>query len=94
MAAIQAAKANNLQRSINITLGSAIATIGLTVPAVLIISMVTDSKLILGLEPAESFLLVLTFLVSIVNFSSGKSNMFQGLVHLVLFMVYLVLVFD
>jgi len=94
MAAVHAAKANNLQRSINISLGSAIATIGLTIPAVLIIGALTGNTIILGLEPAETFLLVLTFLVSIVNFSSGKSNMLQGLVHLALFMVYLVLVFD
>jgi Ca2+:H+ antiporter len=94
MAAIQAAKTNNLQRSVNITLGSAIATIGLTVPAVLLISRLTGNQIILGLESAESFLLVLTFLISIVNFSSGRSNMLQGLVHLILFMVYLILVFD
>lgn len=94
MAAIQAAKANNLQRSINICLGSALATIGLTIPAVLIIGLVTGNKIILGLEPAESFLLVLTFVVSIVNFSSGKSNFISGLVHLCLFAVYIILVFD
>jgi Ca2+:H+ antiporter len=94
MAAIQAARSNNIQRSLNLTLGSAIATIGLTIPAVLIIGMVTGNKIILGLDPTDSFLLVLTFLVSIVNFSSGKSNKIQGLVHLALFMLYLVLVFD
>ena len=94
MAAIQAAKANNLQRSINICLGSALATIGLTIPAVLIIGLVTGNKIILGLEPAETFLLVLTFGVSIVNFSSAKSNFISGMVHLSLFAVYLILVFD
>lgn len=94
MAAIQAAKSNNIQRSINLTFGSAIATIGLTIPAVLIIGLVTGNKIILGLNPTDTFLLILTFLVSIINFSSGKSNRIQGLVHLALFMLYLLLIFD
>ena len=94
MAAVRAALANQLQRSINICLGSGLATIGLTVPAVLVIGMVTGQKIVLGLDNADSALLILTFAVSLVNFSSARSNYFQGLVHLVLFLAYIILIFD
>lgn len=94
IAALKAAVHDKLQRSINIGLGSAVATIGLTVPAVLIIGLVTDNKIIIGLNPVNSVLLVLTLLVSIVNFSSGRSNIIHGLIHLILFLSYIVLIFD
>lgn len=94
MAAIKAARANNLQRSINICLGSALATIGMTIPAVLLIGVLTSKTIVLGLNNVDALLLVLTLLVSIVNFSSGKSNLFQGVTHLTLFFCYIILIFD
>lgn len=94
IAALSAAIRDKLQRSINIGLGSALATIGLTVPAVLIIGLVTNKEVIIGLNPVNSVLLVLTLLVSIVNFSSGRSNIIHGLIHLILFLAYIVLIFD
>jgi Ca2+:H+ antiporter len=94
MAAVQAARRDKLQRSINICLGSGLATIGLTVPAVLIVGMVTGKAVVLGLKPVDSLLLVTTLAVSLVNFSSRRSNYIQGLVHLVLFAAYVVLIFD
>jgi Ca2+:H+ antiporter len=94
LSAVIAAKDNRLQRSINICLGSALATIGLTLPAVLIIGMVTGREVILGLGNPESVVLLLTLLVSSLNFSSGRSNWVQGVVHLVLFATYVVLIFD
>ena len=94
VAAIQSALTNRLQRSMNIALGSALATIGLTIPAVLVISLVTGKSLELGLEEPEIYLLMFTLLVSIVNFSSERTNVLQGFVHLVLFMTYIVLIFD
>lgn len=94
IAALSAALHDKLQRSINIGLGSALATIGLTVPAVLIIGLVTNKEVIIGLSPVNSILLVLTLLVSIVNFSSGRSNIIHGLIHLILFLAYIVLIFD
>ncbi|WP_281648403.1 hypothetical protein [Parendozoicomonas sp. Alg238-R29] len=94
MAAIRAAQANNLQRSINICLGSALATIGMTVPAVLAIGLMTGETIILGLNNVDSLLLLLTLFISLVNFSSAKSNIIQGLVHLTLFFCYIVLIFD
>ena len=91
--AFQAAMANRLQRAVNICLGSSLSTISLTVPAVLLIGMVTDQKVTLGLNSADTVLLVLTLVVSMLTFGSARTNMLQGAVHLVLFLVYLVLVF-
>ena len=94
LAAIQAALANKLQRTMNIAFGSALATIGLTIPAVLGIGFVTGKRVELGLESAEALLLLITLLVSVVNFSSEHTNRLQGFVHLILFLTYIVLVFD
>ena len=94
MSAIRAALANRLQRSVNIFLGSVAATIALTVPAVLVISVATGKQVTLGLPPVDSLLLLLTLAVSVVTFSSGRTNVLQGAVHLVLFFAYLVLIFD
>jgi Ca2+:H+ antiporter len=94
MAAVRAALDNQLQRSVNICLGSSLSTIGLTIPAVLLIGMATGKSVVLGLEAPEMVLLLLTLGVSVVNFSSGRSNVIQGVVHLILFATYLVLIFD
>jgi Ca2+:H+ antiporter len=94
LSALHAALANRLQRSVNICLGSALATIGLTVPAVLAIGLLADRHVELGLEPVEMTLLALTFLVSMITFVGGRTNVLQGAVHLVLFFAYLMLIFD
>ena len=94
VAAIKAALANQLQRTVNIAFGSALSTIGLTVPAVLTIGMVTGRTVELGLDPAELHLLVLTLLVTVANFAVPRTNVLQGVVHLVLFVTYVVLIFD
>jgi Ca2+:H+ antiporter len=92
--AMRAACANQLQRSINIFLGSVLSTIGLTVPAMVLISELAGQQIILGVQHADLVLLVLTLVVSIVTFSSGRTNVFQGLVHLVLFAAYVMLIFQ
>jgi len=94
LAAFHAALANKLQRSVNICLGSALATIGLTIPAVLTIDLITDLNVVLGLEPTEIVLLVLTLLLSMLTFGGVRTNVLQGAVHVVVFLVYLVLIFD
>ena len=94
LAAINAALANKLQRTMNIALGSALATIGLTIPAVLVIGLVTGKTVELGLESAEVQLLLITLLVSVVNFNAERTNVLQGFVHLILFLTYIVLIFD
>ncbi|MEQ8345658.1 MAG: hypothetical protein RIB84_23090 [Sneathiellaceae bacterium] len=94
LGAVKAALGDHIQRSVNICLGSALATIGLTVPAVLVIGLVTGQDVVLGLQPAKELLLVLTLGVSLITFLSGRTNMLSGAVHLVLFAVYIVLIFD
>lgn len=94
LSAIRAALANRIQRSVNIFLGSVAATIALTVPAVLTISLVLGKHVVLGLGPVDSILLVLTLAVCMVTFGSGRTNVLQGAVHIVLFLAYLVLIFD
>jgi Ca2+:H+ antiporter len=92
--AVRAAQANQLQRSANIFLGSVLATIGLTVPTMLVISHLTGRRLILGVEHGEVVLLPLTLAVSMVTFGSGRTNVLQGAVHLLLFAAYVMLVFE
>jgi Ca2+:H+ antiporter len=94
LGAIHAALENQLQRAVNIFLGSALATISLTIPAVLVIGLVTGEPVILGLEPEESVMLVLTLMVSIITFGSGRTNVLLGAVHLLLFFTYFMLIFD
>jgi Ca2+:H+ antiporter len=94
LAACKAALQNSLQRTVNIVLGSALATIGLTVPAVLCISALTGQHIILGLGPVELVLLLATFFSSVLVFAGNRTNMLAGAVHLVLFAAYAVLIFD
>ena len=94
ISAVRSARANRLQRSVNIFLGSVLATISLTIPGMMVISHLTGKKLILGLQNADLVLLPLTLAVSIVTFGSGKTNILQGAVHLLLFAAYVMLVFQ
>jgi Ca2+:H+ antiporter len=94
MSAFKAATRNQLQRSVNILHGSVLASIGLTIPAVLIIGMTTQRSVVLGIEGGNLPLLILTLGASMVTFGSGKTNVLQGCVHLVLFAVFLLLIFS
>ena len=91
--AIQATLRNQLQRSINILLGSVLATIGLTIPAVLTISLITKRPVTLGVQGGNLPLLLLTLAVSVVTFTSRRTNILQGCVHLLLFAVFVLLIF-
>jgi Ca2+:H+ antiporter len=93
LAGIKAARQNQLQRSVNILHGSVLASIGLTIPAVLTIGMVTGRPLTLGIEGGNLPLLLLTLASSIVTFGSGKTSVLQGCIHLLLFGVFLLLIF-
>jgi Ca2+:H+ antiporter len=94
LSATRAALANDLQRSINILLGSVLASIGLTIPAVLTIGLVTGKTVILGMAPADSLLLVLTLAVSALTFTKNRTNVLMGAVHILLFLAYLMLIFQ
>ena len=93
VAAIAAARKNDLQKSINLALGSSVATIGLTIPAVAVAAYVLNKELVLGVNAQETVLLLLTFVLSMLTFGTGRTNILFGLVHLVVFAVFVLLVF-
>ena len=90
---ITASLHNQLQRSINILFGSVLATIGLTIPAVLMIGLLTKRQVALGVQGGNLPLLLLTLAVSVVTFTSRKTNVLQGCIHLLLFAVFVLLIF-
>jgi Ca2+:H+ antiporter len=89
VAAVRAARADRLQTSLNLALGSALASIGLTIPAVAIVSLATGWTLTLGIDIKSTVLLLLSLLVAMLSLSTGRTTVLQGVVHLVLFAVYL-----
>jgi Ca2+:H+ antiporter len=93
LGAIRASLQNQLQHSINILFGSVLATIGLTIPAVLTIGLITKRPVTLGVEGGNLPLLLLTLAVSVVTFTSRKTNVLQGCIHLLLFAVFVLLIF-
>jgi Ca2+:H+ antiporter len=94
LAATRSALANQMQRSINLLLGSVLASISLTIPAVLAIGLLTDRTVVLGLAPVDAIMLVLTLGLSTLTFASGRTNVLLGAVHLLLFAAYLVMLFE
>ncbi|MBZ9677255.1 calcium:proton antiporter [Mesorhizobium sp. ES1-1] len=93
VSAIKWALRNDLQRSMNVALGSACATIGLTIPAVSAASLITGRGLTLGLESGDTVLLLLALAISVISFGTGRTTVLTGLVHLVVFGAYLFLIF-
>jgi Ca2+:H+ antiporter len=91
VAAVGAARANRLQTSLNLALGSALASIGLTIPAVAAVSLWMGQPLTLGLAPEEMALLILTLIISTVTLATGRTTILQGAVHLVICGVFLLL---
>jgi len=89
LAAIRAARSNRLQTSLNLALGSALATIGLTIPAVAAVSIVLRQPLELGLDGKDQVLLALTLLIGVITLGTGRTTILQGIVHLVIFAVFL-----
>ena len=80
---------NQLQNSINLALGSAIASIGPIIPAVAIVSLTMKQNLALGISPANMTLLILTLFVSTLTLGTGRTTVLQGAVHLVIFVIFL-----
>lgn len=91
LAAFRSARANRLQTSMNLALGSALASIGLTIPAVAMVSIFLHKPLTLGLEPKEIVLLFVTLILSQSTLSTGRTTVLPGLVHLVMFAAFLFL---
>jgi Ca2+:H+ antiporter len=90
---IRAAARNALQTSLNGALGSVVATIGLTVPAVALMSLATGREIMFGLGARDSAMLMLTLMLSVVSFGAGRTNVLTGLVHLVVFATYVFFLF-
>lgn len=89
---LKAALANQVQRSVNICLGSSLATIGMTVPSVMLMAAYMNMDLELGLSGTNKTLLTATLLVTILTFVSGAANMLQGIVHILLFLGYVIFI--
>ncbi len=89
LAAVRAARSNRLQTSLNLALGSALASIGLTIPAVAIVSIALQQPLELGLGSKDQLLLALTLFVGVITLGTGRTTVLQGVVHLVIFAVFL-----
>jgi len=94
LAAVRAALRNQLQRSINLALGTALSSISLTIPAVLTIGFITERTIILGLDTVDAILLLLTLVVSTLTFALERTNVLLGAVHVLLFFAYLMLIFE
>ncbi|MEP9353827.1 ionic transporter [Xanthobacter sp. KR7-65] len=93
ISAVRAAARNHLQHSLNIALGSALATVSLTIPAMAFISVIIGRPMVLGLDNEDRTMLLLTFVLAILSFGTGRTNALNGVVHLIVFCVYVMLLF-
>jgi Ca2+:H+ antiporter len=91
--AIRAAVDNRMQTVINIALGASLATVLLTIPAVIVVAYMMDMELNLSLTPIQTMMISLTLLVSMVNFNDGETNVLEGFLHFILFVVFCFLLF-
>jgi Ca2+:H+ antiporter len=91
IAALGAARANRLQTSLNLALGSALASIGMTIPAVAVVSVLLDQKLVMGLPEEEMVLLILTLFISTLTLATGRTTVLQGAIHVVIFSMFVLL---
>jgi Ca2+:H+ antiporter len=89
VAAGRAARANRLQTSLNLALGSALASIALTIPTIVVVSLWLDWRFVLGLDARSTVLLILSLFVAALSLQTGRTTVLQGAVHLVLFAMYL-----
>ena len=89
LAALRAARANRLQTSLNLALGSALASIGLTIPTVAVVSIVVQQPITLGLDQKDQVLLALTLFISVITLGTGRTTVLQGVIHLAIFAVFL-----
>ncbi len=89
LAALRAARANRLQTSLNLALGSALASIGLTIPAVGFLSLYMNTHLMLGIDPKSTMLLMLSLFVTVLALRTGRTIILHGIVLLVIFVLYL-----
>jgi Ca2+:H+ antiporter len=89
ISAVRAARANQLQRSLNLSLGSALASVSLTIPVVAVVALSTGMPLALGIDAPSMVIFLLSLFVLILSLFKGRTNILQGLVLMLLFVVYL-----
>ena len=90
-AAVRAARANRLQSSLNLALGSALASIGLTIPTVAAIAIFFDLNLSLGISTLNMTLMYLSFFIGALTLAIGRTTLLQGMVHIIIFLEFLFL---
>jgi Ca2+:H+ antiporter len=88
---VRAARRDRVQTSLNLGYGSAMASIGLTIPAIAVASIFLDGPLVLGLGPTEMVLLALTVVVGTLTVVPGRATLLQGGVHLAVLSAFLFL---
>jgi Ca2+:H+ antiporter len=94
ISAVRSARHDHLTRSVNISLGSVLSTIGLTIPSILLVSHFTHHPVTLGLQHTDLLLFLLTLTLCLVTFANGRTNVLQGAVHLILFVAYVFFMFQ
>lgn len=92
--AVRAAMNNEMQRAVNLCLGAFVSTVGLTVPAVLVIGLITGKQVIMGISSAETVLFVVTMALSLLTFNGQRTSPIQGAMHLAAFAVFGLLLFQ
>jgi Ca2+:H+ antiporter len=93
LTAIRAGMKNDMQRAINISLGSSLSTVTLTIPAVLIVGLMTGHEVLLGLTPIQSGMIIISLLIGLLSTTRGETNAMQGFIHFVLFITFVFLIF-
>ncbi|MEO5573946.1 MAG: calcium:proton antiporter [Gammaproteobacteria bacterium] len=93
LTAVRAALDNRMQTVVNIALGASLATVLMTIPVMETISLISDIPLTMGLTPTQGVMILLTMLVAMVNLNNGETNALEGMVHLVLFFTFVMLIF-
>ncbi|WP_409150137.1 calcium:proton antiporter [Sphingobacterium sp. BS-2] len=94
MTAVKAAMNNEFQRAINLCHGAFVSTVGLTVPSVLIIGLIASKTVLFGMTTTETILFVITLILSMLSFSGRRTAPIVGIMHLVLFAVFVILIFN
>lgn len=94
MAALKAVRNNEMQRTINLCHGAFVSTVGLTIPTILLIGLIMDKTILLGLTESEVWLWIITLLLSCFTFSGRKTNLMLGILHLVVFILFIIVIFS
>lgn len=93
MTAVKAALNNEFQRAINLCHGAFVSTVGLTIPSVLLVGLITGKTVLFGMTATETILFIITLLLSLITFMGKRTTPIMGMMHLMLFAVFILLIF-